>query len=90
MWGTTDEGRCVCVYQCLLCSVSCMCIKKVHLAFLNIFCTDVSKYGIAEVNAQGKITSFVEKPLPSATQSRLVVSGVWCEWSEPYDGLVEV
>lgn len=38
--------------------------------------TETCKLGIVEVNETGKILSFLEKPLPSTTKSRLAVS-VW-------------
>ena len=39
-----------------------------------IYFLETSKFGIVEVDGSGKIVSFLEKPLPSATQSRLAVS----------------
>lgn len=40
------------------------------------FPSEINKFGIVEVDVHGKITSFLEKPLPSATTSRLAVCEV--------------
>ena len=62
-YNCKDNGVCVCVAVCYIVA---------HLMHF-ISASETTKFGIVEVDGEGKICKFLEKPSPDATQSRRAV-----------------
>lgn len=70
----TEEGALVSCYKCRDEGTILLLFIRTYTITCVTLCLETSKVGIVEIDSTGKITSFLEKPLPSATPSRLAVS----------------